>query len=136
MTAPRGIRNNNPGNIRRSPEAWVGLAVTQSDPEFFQFLSMPYGIRAMAKILRSYQAKYGLKTVRGLIFRWAPPTENDAAGYAASVAKAVGVDLKQVIQVADSEILFKLIRAIIRQENGSDADTLIDDATVRKGIQL
>ena len=34
---PRGIRNHNPGNLRRSADPWQGLATTQTDEEFFQF---------------------------------------------------------------------------------------------------
>ena len=42
MTAPsnharaatRGIRNHNPGNLRRSADPWQGLAPEQTDKEF------------------------------------------------------------------------------------------------------
>ena len=44
-TLPRGIRNHNPGNIRRSQDPWQGLASAQNDPEFFIFQSAIYGIR-------------------------------------------------------------------------------------------
>lgn len=48
---PRGIRNNNPGNIRRSSDPWQGLAKEQIDREFFKFKSSVYGIRALARLL-------------------------------------------------------------------------------------
>ncbi len=55
----RGFRNNNPGNIRHG-EPWLGLAEDQTDPDFCQFVSVEYGIRAMFRILETYREKYGL----------------------------------------------------------------------------
>lgn len=57
MTA-RGIRNNNPGNIRWGDE-WKGLVpeTQRTDKSFCQFKSAEYGIRAMIIILRNYQRK-------------------------------------------------------------------------------
>ena len=54
---PRGIRNNNPGNIRRNGDPWQGLAKEQNDREFFTFKSAVYGIRALARLLITYQDK-------------------------------------------------------------------------------
>lgn len=76
----RGFRNNNPGNIRHGEE-WLGLAEEQTDPDFFQFVSVEYGIRAMFKILEIYREKYHLTTIDDIISRWAPPTENDTQPY-------------------------------------------------------
>src|SRR5574337_804815 len=83
MTPSRGIRNNNPGNIRKSSEPWRGLAAAkdQKDPAFFTFETPEWGIRAMAVILRTYQTKYGLRTIRAIIGRWAPSAENDTDAY-------------------------------------------------------
>ena len=36
---PRGIRNHNPLNIRRSKDQWKGMAEVQSDRAFVQFKS-------------------------------------------------------------------------------------------------
>ena len=71
--ATRGLRNNNPGNIRKSATAWQGLSPTQTDASFFQFISPEYGIRALATILGTYMKNYGLVTVSDIISRWAPP---------------------------------------------------------------
>ncbi len=65
MTA-RGIRNNNPGNIRKG-DNWQGLAAEQTDEAFCVFRSAEYGIRALVKVLLNYEKKYGLNTVRKLL---------------------------------------------------------------------
>lgn len=44
---PRGLRNNNPGNIRTTKDRWQGLRPQQTDPAFFQFTEMRYGYRAL-----------------------------------------------------------------------------------------
>ena len=70
QTKPRGIRNNNPGNIRKSKDPWQGLAERQTDAAFFTFKSGPYGIRALARILIAYQDKQKLRTIDGILHRW------------------------------------------------------------------
>lgn len=118
MTA-RGIRNNNPGNIRWGDE-WKGLVpeTQRTDKSFCQFKSAEYGIRAMIIILRNYQRKHGLSTISGIINRWAPTNENDTQAYIKSVAKATGVDPDQRIDTSDSRFMMKLLQAIIQHENG------------------
>ncbi|HCI6723326.1 TPA: structural protein [Klebsiella variicola subsp. variicola] len=119
MTTPRGIRNNNPGNIRWGDD-WQGLVSEsqRTDKSFCQFKTPEYGIRAMIIILRNYQRKYGLSTVSGIIKRWAPPNENNTLAYINSVAKATGVSPDQRIDTKDSRFMMKLLQAIIQHENG------------------
>lgn len=136
VSAVRGIRNNNPGNIRKSAEKWQGLAADQTDAAFFRFVSMEYGVRAMVKILRNYSTRYGLNTVAGIINRWAPPVENNTSAYVAQVARAVGVSAGERIDLDDANTMFELVRAIIAHENGRVAAALISDATVWQGIEL
>lgn len=116
---PRGIRNNNPGNIRWGDD-WRGLVpdAQRTDKSFCQFTTPEYGIRAMIIILRNYQRKRGLKTVTDIINRWAPPVENNTLAYINSVAKEIGVDPAAEINVFDSRIMMKLLQAIIKHENG------------------
>ncbi len=115
MNIPRGIRNNNPGNIRHG-ENWRGLAREQTDPAFCVFTSPVYGIRAMGRILLNYQRLYGLKTVREIVSRWAPPSENDTDAYVAHAAEALGVQPDDELCVSDH--LEALLRVIILHENG------------------
>src|SRR4051812_38910947 len=90
----RGIINANPGNIDRGkpPTAWLGLATPaemtpeqKAEKRFAVFRSPEYGIRALAKLLQTYQSKHGLRTVRGIINRWAPPVENNTGAYVNAV---------------------------------------------------
>lgn len=117
---PRGIRNNNPGNIRWGDD-WKGLVPKdqRTDKSFCQFITPEYGIRAMIIILRNYQRKYGLNTVSGIIKRWAPPNENNTQAYINSVAQATGVTPDQRIDTNDSRFMIKLLQAIIKHENGN-----------------
>lgn len=112
---PRGIRNNNPGNLRHG-SPWQGLAPRQTDPAFCVFVSPLYGIRALARTLLTYERRHGLSTIAALIGRFAPEAENDTAAYAQAVARACGVAPDAPISVRDE--LPGLVAAIIRQENG------------------
>ncbi len=113
--ATRGLRNNNPGNIRLDGTNWQGMSPTQTDPSFVQFVSPEYGLRAIAVILNTYMNNYGLNTVTGIISRWAPPTENDTAAYIADVANQMGVDPNQPLSQAQ---IPSLVAAIVHHENG------------------
>lgn len=115
---PRGIRNRNPGNIRKTADRWKGLSAQQWDPAFFIFETPLWGIRAMAAILRNYQMRNGVKSLAQIVGRWAPTEENDAAGYAAAVAKGMGIDPRRHLDLQDRSTLRALIAAIIRHENG------------------
>lgn len=113
---PRGIRNQNPGNIRKTKIAWKGKAPS-SDGEFEQFISPEMGIRAIAKdLLTGYRR--GDDTVAKIIAAWAPPSENNTAAYVKTVAAHVGVLPDQVIDVDSWAIMRPLVEAIIRVENG------------------
>ena len=90
MTTPRGIRNNNPGNLRRSRDNWQGLRREQTDPQFFQFTEMKWGYRALIRTLQNYRRVHGLRTLAEMIARWAPENENHTAAY----VKAVCQDLQ------------------------------------------
>lgn len=129
MTA-RGLRNNNPGNIIQSGIAWQGKLDNPTDSRFEQFDTAQNGIRALAKLVISYQDKHGLRTVRGIINRWAPPVENNTTAYVIAVANAVGVKPDDTIDVYRHETLVALTTAIIRHENGEQpyAARMIDEA--------
>jgi hypothetical protein len=117
-TTPRGIRNHNPGNLRRSKDRWKGLATEQTDEEFLRFSEPRWGIRALARTLVTYQTRHGLRTIRALIDRWAPPHENDSGAYVRAVSRAVMCDADIPVDVLDVKTLAALTAAIIRHENG------------------
>ena len=129
---PRGLRNNNPGNIRRSKDKWVGLKSVQEDPDFFQFREMSYGYRAMLTILRKYRKKYGDRTVADMIRRWAPVTENDTAAYVMTVCSRLQVPKDFEIDVDDRDSMCALVGAMSFVENGREAD--MED--IRKGWNM
>lgn len=127
----RGLRNNNPGNIRKSGTQWQGMASVQADPSFVTFTSPEYGIRAIARLLTTYYQS-GLRTVEDMISRWAPPSENPTNAYIQNVAKAVGIAPDTPITNL-SAALPGLVHGIITQENGLQPYSA---ALIQKGISL
>ncbi len=130
---PRGMRNNNPGNLRRSPDPWQGLADRQSDIEFFTFKNPVYGIRAIARTLINYQDKKKLRSIRQIIERWAPPKENNTEAYVQAVANNTHFHPDQRLDMHAYSNLRPLVEAIIFQENGQQPYT---DAQMIKGLVL
>lgn len=114
---PRGLRNNNPGNIMQGATKWEG-EVSGHDPRYASFSSPEAGIRAMGKNLITYQDKYNLRTVEGIVSRWAPATENETGTYVATVAKALGVKPDAEIDLHNADTLAKITKAMIKVENG------------------
>lgn len=118
MTA-RGIRLNNPGNIRHSDDEWQGKALIQNDREFVQFDSMEYGIRALVLNLISYYRKHRCTTVREIITRWAPPLENNTEAYIAAVCDGWVRPDEELPDIGNTYLF--LAQRIARHENGADA---------------
>ena len=133
---PRGITNNNPLNIRENNMVdydWRGEADSDWDPQFEEFTTPFYGIRAAARILRNYRTNYGLNTVRGIISRWAPPEENPTDEYINFVAKNAGVTDTQALGAVD---YIKVVAAMIRFENGFNPyETSLIASAVNAGME-
>ena len=132
-TLPRGIRNHNPGNIRRSQDPWQGLADHQPDKEFFTFKSAVYGIRALGRLLITYQDRYGLQTIGEIITRFAPQQENNTDAYIQSVVIHSGYPSDQKLDMHKFNHLKPLVEAIILQENGQQPYT---EAEITKALML
>lgn len=135
---PRGIRNNNPGNIDFSKaNDWLGQLPFDPaiESRFARFDSPQHGIRALAKTLLSYQRKHGLKTVRAMIGRWAPASENNTTAYARAVETRLlaehGVPPGADIDLQSRALLVCLVQAIIHHENGANPYT---PALVEEGV--
>jgi len=147
LRLPRGIRNNNPGNIERDGTRWQGMALRQTDARFIVFSEPCWGIRAIARILITYQDKRRaadgsrIDTVRKFISRWAPPAENNTDAYARTVAVALGVGVDDPdLDVYDYDTMHGLVSAIIRFENGA-AQSKPDgcwyrDEEIEEGLRL
>ena len=130
-TMTRGLRNNNPGNIRHGSSRWQGMSTEQTDSAFVQFDDPVYGIRALAKLLKNYQSQHGLNTIREIINRWAPPNENKTDSYVDHVARVVGVHPDSAVNVNDK--IVPIVTAIIKHENGLQP---YDPDTISRGISL
>lgn len=122
----RNVRNHNPLNIEWSAaNDWKGQ--TGSDGRFAMFVDDEHGFRAAAQILKKYQRPvsqkgYGLKTLHDIIYRWAPPSENDSEGYAAFVAKEAGVSMhKPILLESDPDLFARVMLAMSRME-GAEKD--------------
>ena len=129
---PRGIRNNNPGNIKKNNVDWDGLSEEQTDNTFFQFTDPIYGIRALTKILLTYRHKYDLKNVWAIINRYAPPSENDTEAYKNFVTKKTGLNMLEEIDNS-VEAYLPVVKAIILMENGEQP---YDDEIILQGMNL
>jgi hypothetical protein len=116
---PRGLRNKNPGNIRGSAELWRGEIGRDAD-DFCVFATDELGLRALAKLLLTYQSKHNLRTVEKMIGRWAPPGDNNnTPAYVAAVCLQCGVGPRDVVFLAgDRMLLCNFVRAIVKHENG------------------
>lgn len=116
---PRGIRNNNPGNIRYSPlNNWDGkVPISQNtDGSFEQFVEFRYGVAALIKLLKKYIIRYG--TIERMISVYAPSTENNTQAYIKSVVADTGFPSNQALTTT-TETLRKLTLAIAKHETGS-----------------
>lgn len=128
MALPRGIRNNNPGNIEANSINWSGKV--GDDGRFVKFDSMQNGVRALAILLINYYQKHGLVTVEQIISRYAPSIENNTDSYVSSVSAYVGVQSDDVLDL--SVHLKAMVEAIIRHENGQD----IAVYDIERGVRL
>ncbi len=115
---PRGVRNDNPGNIRIGNIKWQGVKDQIFDPSFLEFKSSIWGLRALMKVLLTYFRRHNLDDVQAIINRWAPPVENATDSYIDYVAKRIGVKRDTKINLEDPFILIELAKAITMHENG------------------
>lgn len=126
MALPRGIRNNNPLNIRKGNN-WKGERARQTDPAFEEFESMQMGLRAGFIILRNYQRtslapKMRANTIRKIINRWAPASENNTLKYIETVAKRSGLNPDELIAYRDKPRMLAVVEAMCFVECGQPID--------------
>ena len=117
----RGLRNCNPGNIRKSRVKYEGEVVPSRDTEFKEFSSMVYGYRAMFVLLDSYRSKYGLCTIRQMLGRYAPPTENFTEGYVRFVSSRTGIAPDEIVNTRAARDMIPIVAAMSQIENGVPA---------------
>ena len=121
LKTPRGIRNNNPLNIRIG-NSWQGEVENPTDKTFEQFTQMEYGLRAGFYLLRRYISRYHLNTISDIIKRWAPANENNTENYIKRVSLEVGLSPYEPIRFEDKETMCKIVNAMVFVENGQRVD--------------
>lgn len=119
---PRGLRNNNPGNIRINGDLFQGEIRPSKDGSFKQFNTMAYGYRAMFRILSNYYKNYKLDTIRKMIGRWGPENENDTDAYIKAVSDYAGIPADDPININDREQMIRIVGGMSKVENGREAD--------------
>lgn len=128
----RGLRNNNPGNIRRSRVRYQGEVRPSRDPEFKEFETMAYGYRAMFRLLDTYSSRYGLRTIRSMLNRYAPPEENLTDSYIRFVANYSGIMPDEEVDTRSKCDMIPIVAAMSKIENGISANL----ADVEQGWRL
>lgn len=116
--APRGIRNNNPLNIRKGNN-WQGERQPQTDAQFEEFVSMLMGLRAGFIIIRNYMRRRPpLDTVAKIISAWAPSTENDTKRYIDFVCQRGLLEQNERLLYSNKQKLCRMVWAMCQMECG------------------
>lgn len=113
QASARGLRNNNPGNIKKTAQPWAG-EISGSDPVFKSFKSPEAGLKAMSTLLNHY-ASNGINTINRLVRRW---SATDQSGYARHLATRLGIDVNAPINLRDKSVRGAIMQAMIEFENG------------------
>lgn len=131
---PRGIVNNNPGNLRIGLP-WQGLKLGIPGG-FCNFINLAYGIRAMGKDLTTKITSDGLNTIALEVAKYAPPSENDTATYISRVCGYTGWGANDPIDLSVSGTLASLVRAHMNVELGEQYSALITDDDLNEGLGM
>jgi len=129
--APRGIRNNNPGNLME----WGNMPRKDG---YAVFPTPEAGLTAAIKNLQAQQNKHGLNTIEGIVKKWAPPNENNTEAYIADVEKQTGFGRNQALNLSDRKTVAPLISSIIKHEGNGAAYSkeMVDDAVTKVVVEF
>lgn len=135
----RAVRNNNPGNIDAG-DHWQGLLprnqmtlAQAAESRFAVFASPKWGFRALGILLLNYVRVHHLNTIRQIISRLAPSSENDSEAYIAAVSRSVGVGADTPMDYTLPDLLAAVAKAIAIHECGA---WLFADSDLKTGIDL
>lgn len=129
---PRGIRDNNPGNLRPG-DSWQGMVGSENN--YIIFKDTSWGLRAMATDLSSKINK-GYNTITKIVNRYAPASDNNPVdNYIAAVSSYSGFGKDQVL-TPDADTIRKLMKAHISFENGHDWSTWFNDDDITEAFSL
>lgn len=115
----RGIRNNNPGNLRFAGQRG---AIPDSDG-FAVFPDKSAGIAALDRQLSLYMSR-GMNSIEDIISTYAPQNENDTEEYIKFVSNRTGIDRRQKLDPNDVVSTSKIIRSIIDMEQGKQGQSI------------
>lgn len=131
-SSPRGIRNNNPGNLNFAGQAGATKEGGENG-RFAVFKSMRDGISALYKQIQLYFSR-GVNTIESVVNKYAPADDNNnVQAYIKQLVGATGKQADEKLSGEDTETVFKLIRGIINHENGKG---YVSDQDILSGIQV
>lgn len=138
MTTPIGFKMNNPLNIKLTGDRWRGQVMPSAGDKFAHFEAPEFGIRAAVRLLTNYWGNNGINTLRGLITRWAPPSDNNPTeAYIATVAAKTDMDPDEPYDVGNYAEVLKILRAMTRVELGKPpGESWYPLETWEKGLRL
>ena len=121
----RGLRNDNPLNIRQGKSQWVGMREKQTEKSFVQFKSRVYGYRAAFVLLKNYIGK-GKDTIGKIIAKWAPSSDgNNTQSYINYVSSTTGINASHALRWEDKEDLVVIVRSMAHMESGIIEDKVL-----------
>lgn len=126
----RGLRNNNPGCLKKTEIKWQGKVSNPAEPVFETFDTMSNGVRAAVRNAFT-QWNRGKDTINTLIHTWAPATENRTAAYVAAVAKAAKIHKDKEFKFGNNETTVQIMYAIFLHESGPEAKKYITQENIR-----
>ena len=119
------LGHNNPGNIRaNSHDDWHGQ-IGIDDNGFCIFDTMTDGVRALCKLLLTYQDKHDLQCVEDIVQRWAPPGENDTDAYIDDVCARTHWRPDELIDLHVPQNLIAMASAMAHHETGQYLDSTV-----------
>ena len=131
---PKGIRNNNPGNLRDYGINWLGLAEHVPDNGMCIFIDMKYGIRAFLECYHADVTKHGIATVQQYTTKYAPPSENNTSNYIGFICSHTGLNPDSPLPT-DTDTVVKLFQAQIGMEDGT-ASSMVSMDDIQTGVAL
>ena len=131
-----GQRINNPYNIRQYDQGFLGES--GEDSGFISFEDPMYGVRAADRVLTTYGTNRGINTIRGLINRFAPPSENDTSSYVNYISGQLGIDPDAEVDLSDPEMRARILSPMAMMESRSEYSPgqitgMIEQANLRQG---
>jgi hypothetical protein len=133
---PRGLRNNNPGNLEATAIPWRGKKTPNTDGRFEQFIELRYGIRALMRDIINDIEQDKLDTITKLITAYAPPSENNTQAYINAVSNATGIGANEKLYPRNTSTLVGLVKAIVSHENGSAHASKVSMQDINDAISI